>query len=272
VFALVVAAALVLALLGLGIVRAAGQASFDRAVALGQALQAEPESLYDKARIGAQAEALGARVSFSPRFADDGRVVVHSWLPMASACLSLPATAAWGFAVGDEPCDPAETSRAGPQGLPADQLAALGVSDPEPWAQADNPLIAAGRDAQAHGYGDVQVINEGPDAGVAVAITGFTKVTGEPGPKAYFEGSAAVACEPIEGCRFREVAMAKSWRNPSRVFTPGSALIRLPAETTAVRVAVRQCLDIAFHQGFDVCTDWNFAGPIEVPPTPGTGG
>ncbi|MCU0283676.1 MAG: hypothetical protein MUD13_07235 [Candidatus Nanopelagicales bacterium] len=255
-------------LIGIGIVKMAGQAAFDKAVALGQAMQAEPESLYDKARIAEKADSLGARVSFPPQFAENGVVVVHSWLPMASACLSLPASGAWGFGVGDEPCDPAMVSREGPQAIAADQRAAMGISQPESWADEENPLIAVGRDAQATGYGDVYVINEGPDEGVAVSVMGFTKVTGEPGRKAYFEASAAVRCQPIEGCQWRDYAMAKSWRNPSRTFTPASALIRLPGDTTSVRVAVRQCLDLRFHQGNDVCTGWNYVGPIEVPAWP----
>ena len=147
-----------------------------------------------------------------------------------------------------------------------------GISDPQSWADADNPLIAVGSGSQATGYGDVYVQNEGPDDVVAVTVTGFNKVSGEPGPKAYFEASVWVRCQPIEGCQYREVAQAPSGRTSSRTFTPSTTFLRVDQDTTAVRVAVRQCLDIKLMLGNDVCTDWNFVGPIDVPDNPQVSG
>ena len=96
-------------------------------------------------------------------------------------------------------------------------------------------------------------------------VHGFNKVSGEPGPKAYFEASVSVRCQPIEGCQYREVAQGVSGRTSSRTFTPASTLIHVPGDTTSVRVAVRQCLDIKLMLGNDVCTDWSLVGPIDVP-------
>ena len=259
-----------LVVLGVGIFTSSGQVAFDQAAALGDAVISDPDSLYDQTQIAAKADALGVTVSFSPDFAEDGQVVVHSWIPQASVCLYLPSTEAWAMAIGDEPCE--EGPRGGPEDFPADQRAEYGISDPQSWADANNPLIAVGHGAQATGYGDVYVQNQGPDEGVSVTVNGFNKVTGEPGPKAYFEASVWVRCQPVEGCQYREVAQATSGRTSSRTFTPSTAFVRVPEDTTAVRVAVRQCLDIKFTLGNDVCTDWNFVGPIDVPSRPQVSG
>ena len=148
----------------------------------------------------------------------------------------------------------------------------FGISDPQSWADADNPLIASGSGSQATGYGDVYVQHQGPNDDVAVAVTGFNKVSGEPGPKAYFEASVWVRCQPVEGCQYRELSQATSGRTYSRTFTPFDHLSAGTGGHHAVRVAVRQCLDIKFTLGNDVCTDWNFVGPIDVPSSPQVSG
>ena len=157
--------------------------------------------------------------------------------------------------------------------VPADERASAGISDPQSWADADNPLIAVvGSGSQATGYGDVYVQNEGPDDVVAVTVTGFNKVTGEPGPKAYFEASVWVDVNPSKVASTAKLSHAPSGRTSSRTFTPSTAFIRVDQDTTAVRVAVRQCLDIKLRLGNDVCTDWNFVGPINVPDNPQVSG
>ena len=266
----VLCSVVILVLLGVGVFKSSGHVAFDQAAALGEAVTSDPAALYDQTLITAKAEALGATVSFSPDFAEDGQVVVHSWIPQASVCLYLPATVPWGIGVGDEPCE--DGPRGGPAAFPADERAAFGISEPQSWADADNPLIAVGSGSQATGYGDVYVQHQGPNDDVAVAVTGFNKVTGEPGPKAYFEASVAVRCQPIEGCQYRELTQATSGRTSSRTFTPLTASLRVPEDTPAVRVAVRQCLDIKLMLGNDVCTDWNFVGPINVPDNPQVSG
>lgn len=258
-----------LALVGVSVFKFAGHVVYEKAAALGEAVVLPGGvDLYDQTQIAAQADALGVSVSFSPDFAEDGQVVVHSWIPHASVCLYLPAAGMGSWEIGDEPCD-GTSLRGGVASVPADERASAGISDPQSWADADNPLIAVvGSGSQATGYGDVYVQNEGPDDVVAVTVTGFNKVTGEPGPKAYFEASVWVRCQPIEGCQYREVAQAPSGRTSSRTFTPSTAFIRVDQDTTAVRVGVRQCLDIKLRLGNDVCTDWNFVGPINVPDNP----
>lgn len=261
-----------LVLVGVGVFKFAGHVAYEKAAALGEAVVLPGGvDLYDQTQIAAKADALGVSVSFSPDFAEDGQVVVHSWIPHASVCVYLPATGMGSWVIGDEPCD-GPSLRGGVASVPADERASAGISDPQSWADADNPLIAVGSGSQATGYGDVYVQNEGPDDVVAVTVTGFNKVTGEPGPKAYFEASVWVRCQPIEGCQYREVAQAPSGRTSSRTFTPSTAFIRVDQDTTAVRVAVRQCLDIKLMLGNDVCTDWNFVGPINVPDNPQSSG
>ena len=150
-----------LVLLGVGVFKSSGHVAFDQAAALGEAVTSDPAALYDQTQIAAKAEALGATVSFSPDFAEDGQVVVHSWIPQASVCLYLPATVPWGLVIRDEPCE--DGPRDGPAAFPADERAAFGISEPQSWADADNPLIAVGSGSQATGYGDVYVQNQGPN-------------------------------------------------------------------------------------------------------------
>lgn len=259
-----VAAVVLLVLVGVGVFMRAGRVSFDKAVALGEAVTSDSASLFDKALIAAKAEALGVTVSFSPDFAQNGQVVVNSWIPQASVCLYLPSTEGWATRVSDEPCEEVG-AREGPEAVPPDERALAGISDPQPWAEEDDPLIAAGHGSQASGYGDVYVQAHGSERGEDVVVHGFNKVSGEPGPKAYFEASLSVRCQPIEGCQYREVAQGVSGRTSSRTFTPASTLIHVPGDTTSVRVGVRQCLDIKLMLGNDVCTDWSLVGPIDVP-------
>jgi hypothetical protein len=62
---------------------------------------------------------LGVKVTFSPEFAQNGQVVVNSWIPQASVCLYLPSTEGWATRVSDEPCEEV-VARDGPEAVPPD--------------------------------------------------------------------------------------------------------------------------------------------------------
>lgn len=158
-----VAVVVLLVLMGVGVFMRAGRVSFDKAVALGEAVTSDSASLFDKALIAAKAEALGVTVSFSPEFAQNGQVVVNSWIPQASVCLYLPSTGGWATRVSDEPCEEV-VARDGPEAVPPDERAMAGISDPQPWADEDDPLIAVGHGSQASGYGEVYVQAHVPNA------------------------------------------------------------------------------------------------------------
>ena len=217
----IVVAALVL--VGVGVFKFAGHVAYEKAAAIGEAVVLPGGvDLYDQTQIAAKATRGGVGVVLAGF--RRGRAGGCAFVDSARERVPVPARNWYGsWVIGDEPCD-GPSLRGGVASVPADERASAWISDPQSWADADNPLIAVGSGSQATGYGDVYVQNEGPDDVVAVTVTGFNRVSGEPGPKAYFKASVWVRCQPIEGCQYREVRKPHQGAHPH-----GRSLPRQPS-------------------------------------------